>query len=129
MSKLVTIDGKATNWCGLWWHPEYNGFSSEAINLSELKKFKGHVRLYVRKNKFYNNGQNNRPNYNFCLKDASSNNPKELTINDIEEDEDDIEEKERLYTREEVEKVMREACIDGQNGYDPYDLLIEDYIY
>ena len=72
MKNLEVIDGKQTNWNGLWWHKEYNGFSSAAIDLSELRKFKGKVRLYVRKNKFFNNGENGKPNYNFCLKDAKS---------------------------------------------------------
>lgn len=33
-----------------------------------------------------------------------------------------------MYTREQVEQVMHGACRDGQYGYDPYDLLIEDYV-
>ncbi len=72
MGKLVTIDGKTTNWEGLWWHPEYNGFSSAVISLSEIRKFKGNIRLYIRKNKYFNNGENGRPNYCFCIKDANS---------------------------------------------------------
>ena len=80
MSKLETIDGKTTNWCGLWWHPEYNGFSSESINLAQLKQFKGTVRLYVRKNKYFNGGQNGRPNYTFCLRDAQSETFKSIEV-------------------------------------------------
>ena len=34
----------------------------------------------------------------------------------------------RLYTEGEVEAVMRGACEDGRQGYDPYDCLIRDYI-
>lgn len=69
--KLEVIDGKQTNWQGLWFHKEYNGYSSACINLAELRKFKGNVRLYVRKNKFYDKNSKT-PNYNFCLKDANS---------------------------------------------------------
>lgn len=73
VSKLEVIEGKQTNWSGLWWHPEYAGFSSAVISLSELRKFKGNVRLYVRKNKFFKrDADNNSPNYCFCLKDAYS---------------------------------------------------------
>ena len=54
---LDTFDRKQTKWEGLWWHPEYGGFSSASINLSKLKQFKGNVRLYVRKNKFFNGGE------------------------------------------------------------------------
>ena len=43
--------------------------------------------------------------------------------------EDDRTTSERLYTREEVRAVMHGACRDGLNGIDPYDCLIEDYIY
>lgn len=124
--KLKPIEGKSTSWAGLWWHPEYNAFSSEAINLSNLREFKGNVRLYVRKNKYYNGGENNRPNYNFCLRDANGEVFNLLDVVDIEED--TAEETEKLYTREELEAVKRGACLDGQRGYEPSDLLIEDYI-
>lgn len=72
MGKLEPFDKKQTNWEGLWYHPEYSGYSSACISLANLRKFKGNVRLYVRKNKFYNNGENGRPNYHFCLKDADA---------------------------------------------------------
>lgn len=85
--KLTPIEGMQTNWAGLWYHPEYNGFSSGCIDLSALRKFKGQVRLYVRKNKYYNDGENSRPNYCFCLKDASSPTFTELSI---EEDDNKI---------------------------------------
>lgn len=32
------------------------------------------------------------------------------------------------YTYTQVVDVMHGACRDGANGYDPYDLLITDYI-
>ena len=51
--KLEVIDGKATNWGGLWWQPDSMYFTSQTISLSELRKFKGCVRLVVKKNKFY----------------------------------------------------------------------------
>ena len=129
-AKLKPIDGKSTSWAGLWWHPEYNGFSSDAISLANLREFKGNVRLYVRKNKFFNGGENGRPNYTFCLRDANSKTFNLLEIEDIdlEDAEEDEEEEERLYTRSEMEAVKRGACIDGQRGYEPSDLLIEDYI-
>lgn len=120
---LETFDGKKTNWQGLWWHPEYNGFSSAVINLSQLKKFKGTVRLYVRKNRYFNNGENGRPNYNFCIVDSKAD-----RFVDIEVEEDRRKDDERLYTEDEVRAVMHGACRDGKLGYDAYDLLISDYI-
>lgn len=85
MGKLETIEKKQTSWGGLWWHPEINSFSSQALSLAQLRKFKGNVRLYVRKNRFYNDGVNNRPNYTFQFRDANSENPTELAVDDMEE--------------------------------------------
>ena len=85
MGKLAQFDGKQTHWEGLWWHPEYNGFSSAAYSLADLRKFKGYIRLYVRKNKFFNNGENGKPNYCFCIKEVNSNTFKELEIIDDED--------------------------------------------
>lgn len=123
MGKLEPISDKRTSWEGLWWHPESGYFSSAAINLADLRKFKGIVRLYVRRNRMFKRGTN-RPNYVFSIMDANSDCAHDLEIEDIDEEQ----EEERTYTREEVERVMHGACRDGQNGYGPYDLLVEDYI-
>ncbi len=32
------------------------------------------------------------------------------------------------YSAEQMYKAIRGACRDGANGYDPYDLCIEDYL-
>lgn len=101
MSKLQVFDGKTTNWEGLWWHPEYCGFSSATISLAELRKFKGNVRLYVRKNKYFNGGENGRPNYNFCLKDADA---QVFHTLEVEDDEPDVMDK-----IEELKDVLRQG--------------------
>ena len=119
---METFDRKQTKWEGLWYQKNGQYFQSVEIDLSELKKFKGAVRLFVKKNKFYNNGENGRPNYVFCIRDAKSDYVKEFEVEDIEDD------TERLYTAEEVRRCIHGACEDGRHGYDPYDLLIEDYI-
>lgn len=136
MSKLKTFDQKQTNWLGLWWHPKYGGFYSSVISLSELRKFKGKVRLCVRKNKYYNKGENNRPNYCFSFKEADAD-----VFNLIKVIDDDIEyatkdeegywktnNGDRLYTYDEVRIVKDGACYDGKDGYYPGDLLVEDYV-
>ena len=120
MGRLEPIEGKRSSWEGLWWHPENNRFSSAVLNLADLRKYKGNVRLIVRKNRYFNGGQNGRPNYHFCLVEAD----KEGKTWAIEE----AEEEERLYTREEVERVKYGACMEGQRGFDPGDLLIEDFV-
>ena len=89
MGKLQPFDQKATKWEGLWWHPENHCFHSAALSLADLRKFKGSVRLYVKKNKFYNDGENNRPNYIFCLKDSKSDVFHSLEITEDENDENE----------------------------------------
>lgn len=144
MGKLEPIEGKSTSWEGLWWHPEYNGFSSSVIDLADLRKFKGKVRLYVRKNRFFNRGENNRPNYLFCLRDADSEVFKLLEVIDDEDCEDeDWQERhaqlegevwytgsgDRLYTRDEVRKIINGTFDDVCYGFsDPYDILPEDFV-
>ena len=76
---MKTFDAKQSTWEGLWYHPETGGFTSSVINLAKLKEFKGNVRVYVHKNKYFNNGENGRPNYCFCIKDANSD-----TFNDVD---------------------------------------------
>ena len=130
---LETIEGKQTNWCGLWWHPEYQGFSSGSIDLAQLRKFKGKVKLYVRKNKFFNKGENGRPNYCFCLKDSKSSIFQTL---EIEEDSDKSCEDEhyydkdgnRLYTYDEVQYAINCASEEGARGYRWGDNLVEDFL-
>lgn len=90
MSTMEPFDKKQTRWEGLWWHPEDMCFSSAVMNLAQLKKFKGNVRMYVKKNKYYNRGQNGRPNYLFSLHDASSDAGVTLEVEDAERTVDDI---------------------------------------
>lgn len=141
MSNLEVIDNKQTSWEGLWLHPESGYFSSAAISLAQLKKFKGSVRLYVKKNRFYNNGENGRPNYVFFLRDSKSEIVRELEVEDIEDDDDF----ERYYTEEELQAAIEEAtegmytysqvqyaidCAarDGARGYGPGDNIVSDYL-
>ena len=124
MGRLEPIDGKQTKWEGLWWHPEYNGFSSAVLDLSDLRKFKGRVRLYVRTNKFFNGGENGRPNYNFTLKDSDAD---VFHILEVEEDEEPGE-KTRSFTYDELQALInRVACdVGGESSYGEY--LVTDYI-
>ena len=122
MGRLEPIDGKCSTWQGLWWHPETNSFTSASLSLSDLRQYKGSVRLIVRKNKYFNGGENGRPNYNFCLRDVGQDG-RPWEVEDI-----DDEYEERLYTREEVERVKYGACMDGRRGLYPGDILIEDFV-
>lgn len=130
------FDKKQTDWAGLWYHPENGGFSSETISLAKLKKFKGAVRLYVRKNKFYKK-DSNRPNYTFCLKDADSETFKLLDVIEDEEGRTAKENEngdwwtsdgERLYTKSEVQYAIDRAVEDGVRGYRAGDCVVGDYL-
>lgn len=139
MGKLEVFEGLQTSWEGLWYHPEVGGFSSGTIDLSVFKQFKGKVKFYVRKNKFYNKGSN-KPNYVFCIKDCKSPTFSEFSIMndedaDIEksgcyyDDENDCyytSDDERLYTYSEVQYAINRASEDGERGYT--DNLVEDYL-
>lgn len=135
MSKLDLFEGLQTKWCGLWYDSHNGGFSSTAFRLSELKKFKGAVKIYVKKNKFYKK-DTNRPNYVFCIKDSNSPTFSELTIEEDEDakscyfDEDNgcyyTGDDERLYTYEEVQYAIDRATEDAQRGYT--DNIVRDYL-
>ena len=123
MAILEPFDGKQTKFIGLWYHPDLHYYKSPVINLSQLKKFKGAVILKVVKNKYYNNGENGRPNYVFSFVDAQSEREKEIAVEDIDDDSADFE---RMYTREEVQRCINGAVRDAQCGYT--DLIPEDYV-
>ncbi len=122
MGRLEPIDGKQTKWDGLWWHPEYNGFSSGVISLADIRKFKGNVRLYVRKNKFYNKGENNRPNYMFCLKASDSAVYHLMEVEDEEDEEAGV-----AFTYDELQDIInRVACyVGGDREYGEH--LVSDF--
>ena len=67
---LHAFDRRETTWEGLWYHPESHNYTSAAINLSQLKKFKGSVRLIMIKNKFKKSA--NAPNYLFRIQDTQA---------------------------------------------------------
>ncbi len=123
MSKLQVFDGKQTTWAGLWWHPETSCFTSETINLSKLREFKGNVRMYVRKNKFYNGGENGRPNYCFCLRDTKFEKEEPWEVEDMDEAAID-----QLYTREEVLEIangVKEYVLNDISNR--YGVDLDDY--
>lgn len=133
--KLEVFDGKQTNWGGLWWQSDCMYFTSQTISLGQLRKFKGNVRLVVRKNRFYNNGENGRPNYVFLFRDAKSENPFEISVEEMTKKpykEDDVyytEDGERLYTREDARAIINGTVRDVEFGiHDPYDILPEDFV-
>lgn len=82
MAKLEPFDNKRTKWSGLWYHPDKLCFTSATFSIAELRKFKGNIRLIVKKNRWYNNGENQRPNYVFIFTDSQSEKYLELEVVD-----------------------------------------------
>ena len=129
---MEVFDGKQTSWEGLWWHPEYCGFSSAKLSLAKLKKFKGAVRLYVRKNKFFNGGEGGRPNYHFCLKAADSDIFRTLEV----EDDEDVYQKVRALRMfvEENNSACEGLCLPSESygnykyAWDKTIEMLEDLI-
>ncbi len=70
---LNSEDNKQIGWGGLWWHPENQYFSSQVININELKKFDSDVKIIIKKNKYYDRDKK-RPNYSFCIREAKEKN-------------------------------------------------------
>ena len=112
VSTLEPFDRKQTEWSGLWWHPETMSFSSTAINLANLRKFKGNVRMFVKKNKFFNGGENGRPNYLFCLRDTKSD-----LVNPI-----DVVDDESIGAKiNRLKELMQEGQLNGYRAMMPSD--------
>ena len=133
---LKAFSKMRTGWQGLWWHPECNCYFSTSLNLAQLKQFKGNVRVYLKKNRFYNNGENNRPNYVFMLSDAKGTDGAtlEVTENDRQPYFDAVYgtyhtgDGSRLYTEEEVQYAINRAAEDGVRGYGWGDNIVSDYL-
>lgn len=127
MGKLEPFDAKMTKWMGLWWHSEINAFTSGVFSIAELRKFKGNVRLQIRKNKFFNGGENGRPNYCFTIRDAKSDVFQKTEIIDNEQQEYPTDKDgNRLYTEDEVWRVIH--GMEREHGLSYGDNLISDYI-
>ena len=125
---MEVFDQKTTGWHGLWWHPEWGGFSSQGINLAQLREFKGNVRILVRKNKHFNGGENNRPNYVFCIKDSNSTYFSTMEVRDEKYAEADDDDEKYIFTKEELQDLInRVACTVG--GDREYGMnIVEDFI-
>ena len=78
---LKVIENQRTDWGGLWYNAGNHSYSSEAINLAELRKFKGTVRIYMKKNRYYDK-ELNRPNYVFTIASVKSDRFTDLSVVD-----------------------------------------------
>lgn len=128
MAKATELNGEYSDYYGMWFHPDKNYYSSQAINLSVLKKFKGAVRFYIFQNRFYENGVNGRPKYQLLIADCKSDNVREFKFHKPDDECEEVE-TERLYTYDEVQTMInRCACeVGGDREYGEH--LVEDYDY
>lgn len=69
--ELKKFDGMQTEWLGIWKNENYYGYMSQAFNLDVFKGFKGSVRFYLRKNRYYKK-DSDRPYFVLCVKDSKS---------------------------------------------------------
>lgn len=121
MGKCEPFDQKRTKWQGLWYHPESHSFSSTTLSLADIKKFKGNIRLIVKKNKFYEQGSS-KPNYVFMLVDSDN----------VKFSPWEVEDEEKVYTEEEVTSIIKGVISDCESGNgDAYYCMnrIGEYLY
>ena len=81
---LKPVSGKVSEWEGLWYHADSHCYTSASFNLSEIKQFKGNIRFRVVKNRFFNGGENGRPNYAFRIESVDSEDAETIDFNDTQ---------------------------------------------
>lgn len=110
--------GMNTKWQGLWAQERQGFYAGYVIKKADIPKY---TRLVVRYNKYYEK-DSNRPRFIYCFagSEGVANKCVPLEIDDSDED------KERLYTREEVQYAINKATQDALRGYT--DNIVEDYI-
>ena len=120
---------KNLNWGGLWQARKTQYYISKPISKTSLKKLLDtgeKQRIVIRRNT-YRHGNEKTPVFQFTfaeVKEAATIATEDLPHSHWSPNEDE----ERKYTYDEVIACIHGACRDGQNGYEPKDLLIEDYI-
>ena len=123
LESFKSKDKTTTAWEGLWWHPENGYFSSKAFDLTGLKQLKGSLKIFVKKNKYYNNGKNGRPNYLFSITASNSG-----EISDTRAEESCLNAAERMFTYDEVQEIIDKVVHDIGRGELDGKYQIDDFI-
>lgn len=111
-----------TKWLGLWKQEKPGVYAGQVIKKADIPKY---THLVMRYNKYYE-AEGNRPRFVYCFVD-SADYAKLCTQIDI--DTDDEEEAERVFTYEEVQRMVNAAYCDGTgNDGDFGNVLVEDYL-
>lgn len=78
---METFEQKRTNWMGLWYDEKTRNYKSQAIKLSDLREFKGNVRIIAMKNRYFEK-DSNKPNMVFMIADSNATAP-DIHVEDI----------------------------------------------
>lgn len=123
LESFKSKDKTTTAWEGLWWHPENGCFSSKTFDLTGLKQLKGSLKIFIKKNKYYNNGKNGRPNYLFSITASNSG-----EISDTRAEESCLNATERMFTYDEVQEIVDRIVHDIGRGELDGKYQIDDFI-
>ena len=103
-----------TKWLGLWKQERKGIYAGQVIKKSDIPKY---TRIVLRRNKFYEK-DSNKPWFVYCFADSEGYESKCVPV--------EIEETERLYTKEEVYRIIH--GIEEEYGLSWGNNLIEDYL-
>lgn len=121
----------STKWEGLWAQVRSGVYAGKVIKKSDIPKY---TRLIVMHNRYWKK-ENNTPRYVYCFADSEGYEDKciDLRIDEGRPHKEDgtyyDEDGERLYTKDEVRKIINGTVEDVEYGIsDPYDILPEDFV-
>ena len=109
-----------TKWQGLWAQERPGFYAGQVLKKADIPKY---TRIVLRYNKFYEK-DGNRPRFVYCFADSEGYADKCVPLEYEEE-----ESSERLFTREEVRKIINGTVDAVKYGItDPFDILPEDFV-
>lgn len=129
------VENERSERLGLWYSKEWDKCYSQVLDVKDLIKYKGPIRIVMTRNKF-KEGKEDRPSYVFWITGTNDIEPKQQILLENKEDtnlafrdEDGHFRKidgTRLFELEEVQHVLNQNVNDVQAGY--VDNLVKDYI-
>ena len=121
-----------TKWLGLWSQERQGFYAGQVIKKADIPKY---TRIVLRYNKFYEK-DGMKPRFVYCFADSEGYEDKCIPVEYEEYADRPYEEDgfyytgngERLYTGDEVRKIINGTWQDARDGYDAYDILPEDFV-
>ena len=127
MAKLETFDKKTSAWQGMW----KNGkgyYASARLNLSDLRKYNGAIRIQMFNNKYYV-PKGNKPKFCFRIIDADTVDAKTLEIEEYREAMSakyaGLKGAEPMVPLQKAIDIARGLIHDHEYGYSVDDLVVE----